>query len=176
MGLQQHQPEFRFCPVCGGLLSPRILKESEPERLVCTECRFVFYLDPKVVACTILEEDGRILLLQRGIEPRKGKWVIPGGYVERGEEVKAAAVRETQEECGILCQPTDLVGVYSYEGRIPVVVVYAARRLSGEARPQDETLALKWVPRVEIPWEELAFPSTVDALKDYCALRMPSKA
>ncbi|MBP1739751.1 MAG: hydrolase, partial [Deltaproteobacteria bacterium] len=84
---------FQYCPVCGGTLHSRILKLEEPERLVCSKCDFVFYLDPKVVACSIVEMDGQIVLLKRAIDPQKGKWVLPGGYVDRGEEVKAAALR-----------------------------------------------------------------------------------
>ena len=81
--------EFQYCPVCGGKLNSKNLKTDEPDRLVCTKCSFVFYLDPKVVACSIVEMDGRIVLLKRAIDPQKGKWVLPGGYVDRGEEVKA---------------------------------------------------------------------------------------
>jgi hypothetical protein len=86
---------YRFCPRCGGALAWKVLKESEPQRLVCQACAFVFYLDPKVAACTICMVDGGIVLLRRTIEPRIGTWVFPGGFVDRGEAVSAAAIRET---------------------------------------------------------------------------------
>lgn len=162
---------FRFCPVCGGGLSERQMKEQEPARLVCNACRYVFYLDPKVVACTIVELDGKVLLLKRGIEPEIGKWVLPGGYVDRGEAVPAAAVRETEEECGIRVAVDDLHGVYSYPGRIPVVVVYLARLVSGKLVPGDESLEAALFTRENIPWRQLAFQSTYDALKEYCRKR-----
>ena len=88
---------FRFCPKCAAALEPRMMKDAEPPRLVCVSCGFVFYLDPKVAACTIALVDGGIVLLRRGIEPQMGKWVFPGGFVDRGESVQAAAVRETLE-------------------------------------------------------------------------------
>jgi len=163
------QPEFHFCPVCGGELRSLVLKETEPARLVCGSCEFVFYQDPKVAACSIVEQDHRIVLLQRSINPQKGKWVIPGGFVDRGEEVIKAALRETEEECGIKTRIKHLLGVYSYPGRPVVVVVYVAEHLSGELIVGDESMAMKLVSPEAIPWEELAFPSTVDALKDYVA-------
>ncbi len=168
--MHHHDPELRFCPVCGKELRTTTLKENEPPRLVCSACDFVFYLDPKVVACNIVEVDGKIVLLKRDIEPQKGKWVIPGGYVDRGEEVKAAAVRETEEECGLKTRIQRLLGVYSYTGKIPVVVVYVAQYLAGELVPGDETAEAGLFSGDQIPWKDLAFQSTVDALKDFMRL------
>ncbi len=162
-----HDPEFRFCPLCGGGLNLHDLKAGEPRRLVCDACGFVFFLDPKVVACTVVEHEGRIVLLKRSNEPQKGKWVMPGGYVDRGETIIAAAERETLEECRLRVEIGDLVGVYSYPGRIAVVVVYRAEYKSGDLRPEDETLEAAWFSRDDIPWADLAFQSTSDALKDY---------
>lgn len=167
MGINQQDIEFRYCPVCGGQLESLRLKRTEPPRLVCSACNFTFYLDPKVVACSILELDGKVVLLKRGISPQKGKWVIPGGYVDRGEEVKAAAARETEEECGLKTQIKNLLGVYSYPGHLPVVIVYVAQYLSGDMSPGDETLEVKLFSERETPWDDLAFRSTIDALKDY---------
>jgi ADP-ribose pyrophosphatase YjhB (NUDIX family) len=73
----------------------------EPARLVCKQCDFVFFLDPKVAACAIIHEPGGIVLLQRAIEPGYGKWVFPGGYVDRGETVADAAIREAKEEVNL---------------------------------------------------------------------------
>jgi len=165
--MHHHNPEFHFCPVCGGRLNNVKMKATEPSRLICSACDFVFYLDPKVVACSILELDGKVVLLRRDIEPQKGKWVIPGGYVDRGEEVEAAAIRETEEECGLKTQIQHLLGVYSYPGQLPVVIVYVAQYLSGDLIRGDETMEVKLLSEKQIPWQDLAFKSTVAALKDY---------
>jgi len=166
-----HHREFRFCPVCGAGLETEILKESEPARLVCPECEFVFYLDPKVVACTIVEIDNRIVLLKRSSQPERGKWVVPGGYVDRGEEVKSAAVRETMEECGLHVRIRELLGVYSYTDWIEVVVVFLAEHIAGDLIAADESMDAKLFKPEEIPWDQLAFQSTKDALKDYLGIK-----
>ena len=165
------QPEFKFCPVCGAILETLKPKENEPDRLVCSECEFILYLDPKLVATSIVELDGKIVLLRRGIDPQKGKWVLPGGYVDQGEQVEEAALRETEEECGLQTRIKNLLGVYSYPGRPVVVIAYMAEHLSGKLSIGDEAQEVKLFRPKEIPWKELAFPSTVDALKDYFNLR-----
>ena len=166
----QHS-QFHFCPVCGARLRPSRLEENAPARLVCSSCDFIFYLDPKVVACSISELDGTIVLLRRGISPQKGKWVLPGGYVDRGEEVKAAAIRETEEECGLKVEIKNLLGVYSYPDVIPVVIVYVAQYLSGVIAPGDEALEVRSFTERQIPWQDLAFKCTEEALKDYFKLK-----
>lgn len=162
---------FRFCPICGGRLETRKLKSDEPDRFVCSACKTPLYLDPKLVACSIVEIDGSVVLLRRGIQPRKGFWVMPGGYVDRGESVEAAALRETEEECGLKTRIKNILGVYSYPGEIVAVVVYTVERVSGSLFAGDETTEARLVRPEEIPWGELAFPSTLDALTDYCHRR-----
>jgi 8-oxo-dGTP diphosphatase len=159
--------EYKFCPRCAGRLEPRLLKEGEPERLVCAECGFVFYLGPKLVAGAIVELVGGIVLIQRSIEPGYGRWTFPGGFVERGEVAEEAAARETLEETGLTIETTGIVGLYTYEGQIPAIAVFAARATGGEPAPLDETLAVKSFVPDELPWSEMAFPSTEQALKDY---------
>ena len=158
---------YRFCPRCGGALAVRSLKGSEPARLVCAGCQFVFYLDPKVAACAICMLDGGIVLMRRAVEPQVGKWVFPGGFVDRGEPVPEAAVRETQEEVNLRVSLTGILDVYSSLGNDVVVIVYAAEVLGGELRACDECLEVRTFPPEEIPWDELAFDSTRAALKDY---------
>ncbi len=80
-----HKPGFRFCPLCGGHLERRRIKITEPERRFCSTCNFIYYEDPKIAACTIPVIDNRVVLLKRGIEPSYGKWVFPGGFMDRGE-------------------------------------------------------------------------------------------
>jgi ADP-ribose pyrophosphatase YjhB (NUDIX family) len=162
-------PPYRFCPVCGHALEPRVLKPAEPKRLVCTNpsCGFVFYLDPKIAVGTIIQLPQGIVLVRRAIEPGYGKWVFPGGYVDRGEEITLAAIREAKEESGLDVRLDRLINIYSYAGRTPIVVVYAASYLGGELMVDDEGLEAKAFEPEVIPWDELAFRSTYEALGDY---------
>lgn len=162
--------EYRFCPRCGGSLEHRLLKATEPERLVCTRCGFVFYIDPKIAVGTIIRSDsGRIVLVRRAIDPGYGKWVFPGGYVDRGEPLTSAAVREAREECGLDVRLDGLVNIYSYAGRAPVIVVYAATATGGTLCADDECLETAEFDAAAIPWEDLAFRSTRDGLRDFLA-------
>jgi ADP-ribose pyrophosphatase YjhB (NUDIX family) len=158
---------FRFCPRCAGALEERNLKNGEPSRLVCAGCGFVFYLDPKVAACTISMMDGGIVLLRRSIEPQAGKWVFPGGFVDRGEPVHMAAMRETVEEVGLKVALTGILDVYSFPDSPVVVIVYAAEVLAGTPEACDECDEVRVFPPEQIPWDDLAFPSTRAALRDY---------
>ena len=154
------------------MLEPRLLKAGDPERLVCRACGFVFYLDPKVAVGTIVRtEDDRIVLVRRAIEPGYGLWVFPGGYVDRGETVTAAALRETREEAGLDVRLDGLVNIYSYPGRPIIIIVYTASILGGELRIDEESLEARLFTPADIPWTDLAFVSTRDALKDFMAGR-----
>jgi mutator protein MutT len=159
---------YSFCPLCGGSLELRTLKTTEPERLVCRVCGFVFYLDPKVAVGTIIRnDDNHIVMVRRAIEPGYGKWVFPGGYVDRGEEVLIAAVREAREEAGIDIRIDHLLNVFSYPGRAPVIIVYVATMTGGCLTCDDESLEGRLFSPDEIPWDQLAFRSTYEALKQY---------
>ncbi len=159
---------YRFCPRCGQPLASRLLKAGDPARLVCTGCGFVFYLDPKIAVGTIIRtEDHRLVLVRRAIEPGYGKWVFPGGYVDRGEEVMMAALREAGEEAGLEVRIDRLIGIYSYAGRTPIIIVYAATMVGGELAVDEEGLEVQWFEPSSIPWDDLAFASTREAIRDY---------
>jgi 8-oxo-dGTP diphosphatase len=167
---------YRFCPACGGALEERLLKAGEPQRLVCTSCGHIHYLDPKVAVGTIITGlppgDNRIVLVRRAIEPGYGLWVFPGGYVDRGEEVTEAARREAREEAGLDVRLDGLVNIYSYPGRPLVIIVYSATAIGGELCTDDESLEARLFTPDEIPWTELAFRSTHDALRDFLGGRI----
>ena len=147
-----------------------MLKASEPRRPVCTQCGFVFYIDPKIAVGTIIATAaGRLVLVRRAIDPGYGKWVFPGGYVDRGEPLTVAAIREAREECGLDVRLDGLVNIYSYAGRAPVIVVYAATALGGTLCADDECLETAEVEPTAIPWDNLAFRSTREGLQDYLA-------
>lgn len=160
---------MQYCPRCGGTLQLQSVPRDAKERLVCQSCRFISYEDPKVSACTIPVIDGKVVLVRRAIDPGRGLWVFPGGYMDRYETVEEAAVRETREEVGLEVRPTELIGVYSYKTSIVVIVVYACEVVGGELCIDAESDEVRLFAESEVPWERLAFPSTREALRDYFA-------
>ena len=167
--LHTSEAPFRYCPRCGEGLKPRRMKPDEPELQACPRCSFVHYHDPKVATGTLFTLDGGIVLVQRAIPPSYGKWVFPGGFVDRGERLEAAAIRETREEVNLDVRIDRLLNVYSYEDSAVVIVAYAAHVVGGELQAKDEALDVKVFPPAGIPWEELAFRSTQDAIREYIA-------
>ncbi len=168
MPAHQHDAPYRFCPLCGGGLEPRVVKAGEAERPACGGCGHIVYFDPKIAVGTVIRgANGRIALVRRSIEPGYGKWVFPGGYVDRGEVLAAAAAREALEESNLRIRLDGLINLYSYTGRTPIIVVYAATAVGGELRADDESLEAAWFGVDAIPWAELAFRSTREALRDY---------
>jgi ADP-ribose pyrophosphatase YjhB (NUDIX family) len=165
---------YRFCPSCAGALESRLLKAGEPERLVCTLCGQIIFMDPKVAVGTIIVNgEGQIVLVRRAIEPGYGLWVFPGGYVDKGELVTAAAIREAREEAGLEIRLDRLLNVYSYEGRQIVVIVYAATAVGGALAHDEECLEVKWFTASAIPWEKLAFDSTREGLREFLGSSPP---
>ena len=164
----EHDGAYRYCPACAQRLESKQLKIGDRKRLVCVGCGNILYLDPKVAVGTIIAmADTRIVMVRRAIEPGYGLWVFPGGYVDRGEVVSTAAVREAREEAGIDIRLNGLVSIYSYPDRPPVIIVYAATAITADLRHDDESLELATFSESEIPWNNLAFRSTREALRDY---------
>jgi len=158
---------YRFCPQCGGALAERLIKAGEPKRLVCTQCGFIFYVDPKLAVLALVPYEGGLVMVRRAIEPGYGLWVVPGGFVDLGEKVEEAVVRETQEEAGLLVRVVRLLNVHSYRRSRTVVLSYITEYLSGSLAAGDEELEARVFRAEEIPWEGIAFSSTRDALKEY---------
>jgi 8-oxo-dGTP diphosphatase len=159
---------LRFCPLCGASIVRRVVSRDMRVHPVCSECGFVCYLHPKIVAGVVPVRDGRILLTRRAIEPAHGLWTFPGGYVDWGESVAEAARREMREEVGLDLEPAGLVGIYSY-AEAPVIVVYHVTVPDGLEAAADahEVSETGYFAREDIPWGELAFRSTREALEDW---------
>lgn len=165
---------YRFCPRCAHPLSlAPVAYDGNRIRPACGHCGFVYFADPKVAAGTILVLDGGVLLTRRAIEPAFGRWVFPGGYVDRGEPVDQAAVRETREETGLEVVLDDLLGVYSFPGNPVVVVVYRARVTGGALTLNPECSEARAFAPHEIPWDNLAFDTTAAALRDWLTATRP---
>jgi ADP-ribose pyrophosphatase YjhB (NUDIX family) len=165
----------RFCPRCGCALENRFIEEEQQTRKLCSGCGFIFYLNPKVVAGAVPRQNGSIWLVRRSIEPSSGKWTFPGGYVDLGETITEAAVRETFEETRLQIRLDGLLNVYSYSNVGIVLVVYRATVTGGAASPTLESSEVRQFRFEEIPWSSLAFPSTRDALRDYVEFEKSAK-
>ncbi len=144
---------------------------------MCAGCGFVFYLQPKVVAGTLPVRAGRVLLTRRAIEPARGLWTFPGGYVNWGEDVREAARRETLEEVRLPVRLDGLLGLYSHDGSPVVVVVFLASVPDGvdPVPSAAEVLEAAYFAPERIPWDVLAFPSTREALRDWVARLRPAR-
>ena len=169
--MSSHPHNFsRYCMHCGQRLTSALPEGDTQRRLVCMDCGFIHYINPRPVAGTIpVRADGSVLLIRRDIEPRRGSWVFPGGYMDVGESAEAAAARETLEEAHLEVTNLRLIGVYTRIEPGVVVIVYAADPL-GEAEAGHETSEIGWFLPGAIPWTELAFDSTTAALQDLLGL------
>lgn len=150
---------------------PHFKREIPPgdnmERSVCATCGFVDYENPKIVVGSVVTWEGKILLCKRAIEPRRGFWTLPAGYLEQHESAEDGAAREAYEEATAAIEIERLLAVYSILRISQVQLMFRARLLSPEiaAGPESEAVGLyRWD---DIPWADLAFPSVNWALRHY---------
>jgi ADP-ribose pyrophosphatase YjhB (NUDIX family) len=163
---------LNFCSRCGGPLNFGFVDGENRERLACSNCGFVAYVNPRLVVSTIpVTDDGRVVLLRRGIEPGKGWWAQPGGFLEVDETVTEAAVRETFEETGLVVKPGEIIGLYTRLEAAVVVLAFEAQVVSGEFRTNPEALEIEAFAPEDIPWPNIAFSTTKWALRDWVARR-----
>jgi ADP-ribose pyrophosphatase YjhB (NUDIX family) len=162
----------RYCQRCGSSLVERLVVAEGRRRYQCEACDFIHYMNPRVIAAVIVEHGGRVLLQQRAMEPGLGGWTFPGGFLEIGETPGAGAVREAKEEVGLEVTLGALLGVYARPEVGIVMVVYEGTTASDAAYVADaESLAVGWYAVDEIPWAELAFDTTAQALREWVAAR-----
>jgi ADP-ribose pyrophosphatase YjhB (NUDIX family) len=167
----QYPTSVRFCALCGGSMRLRLVLPEGKRRPACERCGFIHFPGPNLVAGCLLVDAGRVLLLRRGNEPRIGTWTFPGGYVDLGETPIQAAVRETVEEVAMRVAVDGLLGVYAdADSPSAAVVVYLARPGSEAPSLSSEATEVRYFEVDEIPWDDLSFRSTRDALRDWVAL------
>ena len=145
----------------------RVPEGDNRERLVCDDCGFVVYDNPKIVVGAVCVWERRILLCRRAIEPRRGYWTIPAGFLELGETTEEGAMRKTREEARAKISIDTLLAVYNIPHISQVQLIYAAHLETPDIAPGEESLESKLVAWREIPWDDLAFPSVRWALRDY---------
>ena len=157
------RPPFTYCPYCAKLLEARTLEHRL--RPVCQACGYIYFADPKVAVIAQVEQAGRVLLVRRAVNPAKGMWALPGGYMDAGEMPEAALRREVLEEVGLAVTVERLLAIYPMvNGNGPsqgIVLAYRAVPLNGETEltPQDDVSEAGWFGPDEVPME-LAFDST----------------
>lgn len=155
---------------CSG---PSVLKVPDGdnrERLVCPDCGFIHYENPKIVVGSVCSWEGKVLLCRRAIEPRRGFWTIPAGYLELNETTLAGAKREAAEEACAEIEIDGLIGVYTIPRISQVQLIYRAKIRDGVFAVGEETLELDLFDWGIIPWTDLAFPSVRWALDHWRAI------
>ncbi|MGH6954689.1 MAG: NUDIX domain-containing protein [Alphaproteobacteria bacterium] len=144
---------------------------DDRERLVCPDCGFVQYDNPKVVVGLVCAWQDRLLLCKRAINPRRGFWTMPAGYLELNESTIEGARREAWEEARARVEIDDLLAIYSVRRLSQVQIIYRGRLTSPEVTPGPETAEVALVPWREIPWDAIAFPTVRWALRHYDEMR-----
>jgi len=161
----------RFCSNCG---QPNAFKVPEGDHLprnVCPSCGTIHYENPRIVVGCVVEYEGLILLCRRAIEPRRGFWTFPAGFLENGETLEAGAARESQEEALARVTIDSLLAVVNIPEAHQVHIFFRAHMVDGEFGAGPESLESKLVTTAQIPWDEIAFPSTRFALERFLADR-----
>ena len=161
------QVQMKYCPYCGAPGSWKVPAGDHLTRLVCESCDRIHYQNPQIIAGCLVEHDGDILMCRRAIEPRLGSWTLPAGYMESGENIEAAAVRETWEETGIEVEVDGLYSLFSVLERDHVYALFRARARTAKISRGKESLAVAFLAPADIPWDELAYPIVGHILERY---------
>lgn len=158
---------MKYCSACGGALSTLVPENDNRPRAVCGTCGMIHYVNPKLVVGCVPEHDGRILLCRRAIAPRLGFWTVPAGFMEMGETLGEAAIRETREEALASVELGSLFSVVDVVQAGQVHVFFTGRLSPPEFGVGDESLETRLFTPDEIPWDDLAFPSIRIALEQF---------
>ncbi len=171
----ERPPPPRYCTRCGHFIVERYIESEARRRFCCESCGAIHYENPRVVSSVIVEHGGRTLLQQRAMDPRRGYWTFPGGFLEVGETPEEGALREAKEEVGLEVALTGLQGVYARTDAGIVLVVYTGISASDAAFVGDaESTDVRWYASDDIPWADLAFDTTEAALRDWIRNRSSS--
>lgn len=159
---------MNYCPHCGSdQLKREIPKDDHRLRTVCSNCSTIHYSNPLMVTGCLVLHEGKILLAKRGIEPRKGMWNLPCGFLENGEAVEDGAIREVMEETGIEVKIEKLHSIYSVLPAEQVYAIFKADAVNDKYTLTPESTEIQFFDPLEIPWEEIAFSANVHALQTY---------
>lgn len=154
-----------FCSVCGSPCETRIPEDDHRERSVCTNCGHIHYVNPKVVVGCIVEAGSQLLLARRDIEPARGRWTFPAGYLECGESAFEGAARETVEETEATVENLGLFAMLDIPHIGQSYTVFRSRLVGTHFAPTPESSEVRLFDVPDVPWDELAFPSVATALR-----------
>lgn len=158
---------MNFCSVCGAGIIIQIPANDDRERYVCGACATIHYQNPKIIVGCIPVWQDQVLLCQRAIEPRAGYWTIPAGFMELGETLTEAAVRETKEEAHASVEIQNLYVVINLPRVNQVYMIFRSRLLDLDYAAGTESKSVRLFKEPEIPWEDIAFSSIRQSLRHY---------
>lgn len=164
-------PPVNYCSACGEPVVRKVPPGDHRERFVCAHCGAIHYQNPKVVVGCLPVCGDQVLLCQRGIEPRKGYWTLPAGFLETGETIAAGAARETREEALAQVSIIGLYTVFNVPHISQVHLFFRATLDDGAFGIGDESLDARLVEERDVPWDRLAFPVVSRTLAHYFADR-----
>ena len=162
---------MKFCANCAAPVVRRVPPGDSLPRYVCDQCGEIHYQNPRLVVGCVPEQDGRVLLCRRAIEPRYGYWTLPAGFMENGESVGQGALRETLEEAGARVELGAAYSMISVPRVNQVHVFFLARILDLDAKPGAETLEIHFYDEAEMPWKDIAFRTVAMTLRYWFADR-----
>ncbi len=157
---------IKYCTQCGHAVEERNVYDRL--RPVCPACNFIHFIDPKVAAAVLIEQEGKVLLTRRAGDPQKGLWVTPGGFIDFDEDPRHGAIRECLEETGLQVELIELIDVISSVGQIggaSIVIFFRARITGGTLIAADDADEVGWFGPNELP--EIAFEATKTVLKGW---------
>lgn len=162
---------MNYCSACGNNVSLKLPPGDNRERFVCDSCGAIHYQNPRIIAGTLPVWENKVLLCKRAIEPRRGFWTLPAGFMENGETIPDAAKRETMEEAAAHVQMGELYTIFNLPHINQVYMMFLATLVDGQFGVGEESLETRLFDESEIPWDELAFPTINRTLKHYFADR-----
>ena len=165
--LLTERSRIQHCPACGSHVQYRVPPDDNRERAVCPACGRIHYENPLNVVGTLPTWDDQVLLCLRNIEPRRGFWTLPAGFMELGETTAQGAARETDEEAGAQIEMGPLFSVMNVRQVGQVHLYYLARLTDTTFNPGPETIEAKLFTEADIPWDQIAFRTVRETLKRY---------
>jgi ADP-ribose pyrophosphatase YjhB (NUDIX family) len=158
---------MKFCSTCGNTLTSKIPDSDDRPRFVCDGCGEIHYQNPRIIVVSLPCFENKVLLCKRAIDPRYGKWTLPGGFMENDETAHEGALRETLEEARARIQIHGLYTLFSLPHINQVHLFFRATLLDLDYAAGDESLEVGLFRQEEIPWQEIAFPAVGRTLEHY---------